>query len=136
MERSLKILVVDDDLVTLTVVRALLAKEGHEVLIQHGALGTSAAIVRERPDVVLVDVEMPGLSGSAIARLIRDRRTRPGQEVRCILHSSLGRDELERLAGDSGALGAIVKSGNADDFLREFRRFTDPIAGASGIAGS
>jgi CheY-like chemotaxis protein len=49
---KLKVLVVDDDPVAVRIARAALSSLGHSVVAQHGAFGTSAAIVREQPDLV------------------------------------------------------------------------------------
>ena len=58
-----KILVVDDDLVTLKLVKEILTKEGYEVLIaENGRDGMNVAR-SERPDLVLMDVLLPDIDG-------------------------------------------------------------------------
>jgi DNA-binding response OmpR family regulator len=71
--RSLRILVADDDRDTANTLAMVLRDEGDEV---HVALrGDEALEVSRlfRPDVVIADVNMPGASGYAIARELRER---------------------------------------------------------------
>src|SRR5262249_26271874 len=66
--RRMRFMVVDDDPVVLEVTRERLSFMGYDVIVRESALGTSAAILRERPDVVLLDVNMPSLSGEQLAQ--------------------------------------------------------------------
>ncbi|HET7365390.1 MAG TPA: response regulator [Burkholderiales bacterium] len=70
----LRVLVADDDRDTANVLAAILRDQGHDV---HVALrGDEVADVDRliRPDVVILDINMPGMSGYAVAREIRERR--------------------------------------------------------------
>ena len=83
------------------------------------ALGTTLAILRQKPEVVLLDVRMPGLAGDKLASLIEQKATaRPI----VILHSSLPIDHLERLVRSTGAAGYVPKGSNPKTFLGEFER--------------
>jgi DNA-binding response OmpR family regulator len=70
----LRVLVADDDRDTVTMLAVILRDEGHEV---HTALRGDEVLELDRlvrPDVVILDISMPGMSGYAIAREIRARR--------------------------------------------------------------
>ena len=114
--QSLKIMIVDDDRTTLDILSALLEAQGHSVLERDTAIGTTQAILRETPDVVLLDVRMPGLSGDKLAELISARSTNPPLVV---LHSASPKAELEQLAKRCGA-SAIEKTSDTKEFLRRF----------------
>ncbi len=114
-------MVVDDDPVSLEVARARLESRGHEVLTRDRAFGTTAAILRERPDVVLLDINMPGLPGDDLLRAIKTRNLLPPeQRTAFILHSGEDAATLRRYVEETGALGAIEKSADHAAFLASF----------------
>lgn len=114
----MKIMIVDDDRTTLEVLGAVLEQSHHHVIQRETAIGTTLAIIREKPEVVLLDIGMPGLSGDKLASLINNSKTDPSPIV--ILHSSRPRSELERIARTCGASGVIEKTGDPNEFLRRF----------------
>ena len=73
MRHPLRILIGDDDRDTATTLKAILSDEGHEVnTVLRGDDALEVARLM-RPDVVILDINMPGLSGYAVARELRDR---------------------------------------------------------------
>lgn len=75
----LRILIADDDPDTVLTLATVLRLEGHDV---HEALGGSEALEAERafrPDVVLLDIGMPHLTGYEVARRVRERHAREGR---------------------------------------------------------
>jgi CheY-like chemotaxis protein len=117
MAVHLKIMIVDDDRTTLDVLGALLEKQGYSVAERDTAIGTTQAIIRENPDVVLLDVRMPGLSGDKLAELIAARSSNPPLVV---LHSASPKKELDQLARRCGAAAAIEKTSDPKEFLKRF----------------
>ncbi len=117
------VLVVDDDPILLEVTRARLERAGWEVFVRDQALGTAQWIATHRPEVVLLDVSMPALTGDALAGVLR--RNGLDQDIGIILHSGLGAEELAALKDSTGALGAIQKTGNDALFMGEFDRLVD-----------
>lgn len=71
-----------------------------------------------RPDVALLDIEMPGLDGIAAAALLRDAL--PG--CRIVMLTTFGRPGYLRRAMEAGASGFLVKDGSADDLAAAIRR--------------
>ncbi len=120
MKRRTKVLVVDDDPVVLEVTRTRLARAGYDVVTREDALGTSTAVAQEAPDVVLLDIAMPGISGEALARLIAQNQKK--HPVSVIFHSSRDQAELDKLAEDCQALGSIQKTPSASMFQIQFER--------------
>jgi len=99
-------LVVDDDPIALEVARERLERLGFIVTTRSQSLGTSAWILRERPNFVLLDVMMPALTGGELASLVRRRKLNTG----IILHSSKPISELQGIVRETGALGAVTKT--------------------------
>jgi DNA-binding response OmpR family regulator len=108
-------LIVDDDPVALEVARERLEGAGYDVQTRDRALGTSALILKDKPDYVLLDVNMPALPGEELAKFIVDRN------LKClvILHSSTEAAALEKLARDSGAAGAVQKTSDGYRFVAQ-----------------
>ena len=123
VEAPRRVLVIDDDPVTLEIVRAALEDAGYDVTTRERAFGTSVVIAEEHPDIVLADVSMPGLSGDGLVRVGAANPQLKGTLF--ILYSARRSADLERLARESGAAGAIVKTGNMDAFVDEFRRIVE-----------
>lgn len=117
-----KFLVVDDDPISLEVSRERLLSAGYEVVVRERALGTSQAILVERPDYVLLDIIMPGLSGNELAMLLSERTARG---ARIIFHSSKDVEQLREITRQTGALGAIQKTSDDEQFLRELERIVN-----------
>ncbi len=116
-----RILVVDDSAIVLAVCRERLEEAGYEVSVRESALGTSAMVMRDRPDAVLMDVDLPGLSGDQIASLIRKNDAGEGTPI-IILHSSLTAQVLSRLAEQCGAAGYIQKTDDDALFISQFNQ--------------
>jgi two-component system cell cycle response regulator DivK len=71
-----KILVVDDDARNLRLAVTALEQAGHEVLSAEGGAEGIAAALAHAPDLVLMDVQMPGMDGiAALHRLRAEPRT-------------------------------------------------------------
>ena len=66
------IMVVDDCAMTLDVTRIQLEEAGFEVITRSMPIGTTAEIFRMKPDCVLLDVSMPGLTGDKIVKIVRE----------------------------------------------------------------
>jgi putative two-component system response regulator len=58
-----KILVVDDDLVVATLVQRVLESDGHQVQVARDGLAALDMVAEAQPDLVVLDLEMPGMSG-------------------------------------------------------------------------
>lgn len=69
----LRVLVADDDRDTANTLALLLRNEGHEVLVTLRGDEALEACRLFRPDVLIADINMPGSSGYAIARELRQR---------------------------------------------------------------
>jgi CheY-like chemotaxis protein len=69
--RALRILVVDDEPAVLEALDALLTREGHTVMRAQDGEGALSRAQAERPDVILLDLHLPGLSGFEVVTHLR-----------------------------------------------------------------
>ncbi len=100
-----RVLIVDDEANMLKTLSDILRDDGYDV--STAATGEEAIelCLRERFDIVLMDVRMPGIDGVEAFRQIR----RHQEGVRVILMSAYGLDELKRAALDEGAIAFLSK---------------------------
>lgn len=105
--QNIRIIVADDQLLIRAGIRALVESQGGYQIVAECADGNEAvAAVRTlRPDVILLDIAMPGLSGIEVARQIRD--TAP--DTRILMVSSIERQEVVDQAMAAGADGYLLK---------------------------
>lgn len=112
--RAIRILVVDDDPVVLEVMSDLLEEHGFQVFTADDWSEVAEVLFVERPEVILLDVMLPGVSGDSIAQIIRETvRPRP----RVLLHSSMPEDELAALASRTEVCGHLRKGCPTADLL-------------------
>jgi two-component system, chemotaxis family, chemotaxis protein CheY len=88
---AMKVLVVDDEQYMRKVVRTMLLAMGVRTVYEaeDGHAGLEA-ICRHKPDLVVVDWEMPGMDGSTFVRMVRSPRTFPFPDVPIIMLSGHG----------------------------------------------
>jgi len=102
---SESILVVDDDAPILRMLARTLTAEGYSVDVAAGGGAALAAVERRVPDLVVLDVAMPGLDGLAVSRALRER----GLALPILMLTA--RDSVaDRVAGlDAGSDDYLVK---------------------------
>lgn len=86
----LRILVVDDERTNILVMQAMLGKMGHEVLTARSGQDAIALLAQEKPNVVLMDVMMPVMSGYDA---VREMRKMPEGNIPIIFVTALNRTE-------------------------------------------
>jgi CheY-like chemotaxis protein len=70
--KPLRLVIADDEPDTVTSLMAILNDEGHSVFGAHRGGEVISMVRLERPDAVILDIDMPGISGYAAARQIRE----------------------------------------------------------------
>jgi CheY-like chemotaxis protein len=68
---SLRLLLVEDDPIVAEVMQGLLREQGHVVVHAGHGLGALAEVASQRFDAGLLDLDLPGLDGLALARMLR-----------------------------------------------------------------
>jgi CheY-like chemotaxis protein len=102
-----KILVVDDDEKHLLTTKELLELSGYEVVVHNSPFRTSEVVKTASPDLIILDVNMPALSGDRLCSLLKGHST--AREVPVVLYSSNDEDSLRRSVAEFGADGYVCK---------------------------
>ena len=127
MTHGARILVVDDEPQILRSLRTTLASHGYEV--QTAATGEEAlaAVDGRLPDLVVLDLVLPGLSGLEVCRRLRARSSLP------ILVLSARGDERDKVAAlDLGADDYLTKPFGVNELLARIRAALRRAVGARG----
>jgi PAS domain S-box-containing protein len=98
--QALRVLVVDDNRDAAQSLAAVLSMEGHTVATAYDGLDALAQVASFEPDVVMLDIGMPGMNGYEVARRIR---AEPGGSRRLLVAlTGWGQQEDKRRAADAG----------------------------------
>jgi two-component system, cell cycle response regulator DivK len=118
-----RILVVEDNPKNMRLVRDVLEFSGYEVIeATTGEDGVRLAEV-ERPHLILMDLQLPGIDGAEALRRIRVGRE--GQDVPVVAVTAFAMDEDRNRAFDSGFDGYLEKPINVRRFPQQVRDFLD-----------
>ena len=100
-----RVLVVEDSLTTAAVVKYYLQLDGFDVFVARDGLAGLAMAIHARPDIIVTDVNMPGMDGVALVKALRaDART---SQIRIMM-----------LTSEASAQGvAVGLAAGADDYV-------------------
>ncbi|MEM7247398.1 MAG: response regulator [Acidobacteriota bacterium] len=107
------VLVVEDDKTTAKSLTAFLRREGHEVTIAPDALTGVSLAVKHRPDVLLLDLVLPGGGGLSVMKRIDDLAVTTGTPI--IVMTASPDPELEAEARTQGAAAFLHKPFRPED---------------------
>jgi len=105
--RRRSILVVDDNDDAASSMAMLLRMMGHDASIAHDGESALRGIEADRPDIVLLDIGLPGMSGYEVAE--RLRKTPAGKALRLYALTGYGQEEDRRRSAAAGFDGHLVK---------------------------
>lgn len=108
MDRRKKILLVEDDTALLAVYRSRLELEGFAVNEVHNGEDALSAVVDVRPDLILLDVMIPKISGFDVLDILRN--TPDTTNVRVIMLTALSQPKDKERAKQLGVDDYLVKS--------------------------
>lgn len=113
MKMPAKILICDDDEGILDLLDVILHEEGFETIPEINSLNIASLVNQQHPDLVLLDLWMPVLSGDQVLRTLRNDPKTKDMPVIVISASSDGRD----IAMKAGATEFMAKPFDLDELV-------------------
>jgi PAS domain S-box-containing protein len=121
-----RVLVVDDNRDAAATLARFLALSGHDVRTAHDGKAALAAARTFRPEVVLLDISLPGMDGYQVARQLRERDG-DGRALLAAL-TGYGQEEDRRRSHEAGFDAHLVKPADPDELLALIARCAVPAA--------
>jgi two-component system, NarL family, response regulator LiaR len=117
---SVRVLIVDDHAIVRKGIRALLSEAGGFEVVGEADNGQAALLLVEEtePDVILMDLLMPGMDGIEATRQITHRHPK----ARVLVLTSFAADNKVFPAIKAGATGYLLKDSSPDELVRAIRR--------------
>lgn len=107
--KALRVLVVDDNVDTVTTLALLVEQSGHDVRTAYDGPSVLEAALDYRPNVVLLDIGLPGLSGFEVAKQLR--RQPALQNVVLVAMTGYGQESDRQRSKEAGFDHHLVKPG-------------------------
>jgi two-component system nitrate/nitrite response regulator NarL len=128
MDKLMRILLIDDHALFRIGLRELLERRGLDVVDAVGDCEAGIALVEEKqPDVVLLDMRMPQMTGLDVLQILREK----GQQMPIVILTT-SRVETDVIASlQCGAQGYLLKDMEPDDLIRSLN---DIVAGQTVVA--
>lgn len=117
-----KILIVDDDATMTGLLKTLVMMEGHVPTVVNDSTKAMEIAGTVQPDLITLDLMMPGLSGFALCELFhQDPRF---AAIPIIIVSARDDAESKARARKAGAIDYMTKPFDADDFIQKIQEWT------------
>lgn len=118
------ILHIEDNQYNRKIIRDLLSKNNYEIMEAHNGEAALDALACRRPDLILMDIQLPKLSGLEVTRRIRADPSLAQIPIIAITSFALSGDE--RTAFEAGCSAYLAKPFRPRDLLGMIRRFLGP----------
>ncbi len=113
-----KVLLVDDRRENVVFIKHFLVSKGYDVHVAHSGLNALEDMSASRPDIVMLDLEMPGMSGLEVLKTMRSSATLASTPVVIISGHSKSEFETEcRAAGANDVIEKPVRLGRLSELI-------------------
>jgi DNA-binding NtrC family response regulator len=114
-ENGITILVVDDEKDMVENIKRILSKEGYRIITSTDSYRASEIVERERPNIIVTDMRMPGLNGMELMEWIRGS----GYSIPVIMITAYASIDLAVEAIKKGATDFLAKPFSREDLLKK-----------------
>ena len=115
------ILIVEDVTKNMTLFRDLLQVSGYSIIEASGGKEGIELAKAKKPDLILMDIQMPGMDGLEATRILKADATISGIPVIALTAYAMKGDKERML--EAGCDGYLAKPINTDDFLKEVAEY-------------
>jgi DNA-binding response OmpR family regulator len=119
-----KVLIADDEPNIVVSLEFLMRQKGYEVRVVHAGDDALRAIAEFAPDLVLLDVMMPGMSGYEVCQKIRENPA--WQAIKVVILSAKGRDVEVSKGMAVGADAYVTKPFSTRDLIARIEQMLGP----------
>jgi len=116
---GLRVLLVDDNIDAMEMMGFLLAEMGHETWTTHDASQIVPLALQHRPQVIVLDIGLPGADGYELARMLKAHPEL--KHIRLVAHTGYGSPEDRRKAQEAGFDAHLVKPAELEDLEKALR---------------
>jgi PAS domain S-box-containing protein len=135
--RQRRVMIVDDNVDSAVSLAMLLQLQRHEVNVVHDGREAFEAVRRYQPEIVFIDIGLPGMDGHEVARRLRQEYSR--EKLALVAMTGYGQDEYRRKSQEAGFDAHMVKPVDLNEiqtFLTRggpARRMADKAEGDAGM---
>ncbi len=122
-----KILVVDDEPDILNLAKTILEKKGLQTITASSGEEALQKAEDEMPDLILLDVVMPGKSGLEVCKILKDQAKT--KHIPVVMFTALGRDVDRKLGAECGADGHFTKPFTPEALITEVEQHLEKARG-------
>ena len=115
------ILIVEDDTKNMTLFRDLLGVSGYSTILASGGKEGIELAKAKKPDLILMDIQMPGMDGLEATRILKADATTSGIPVIALTAYAMKGDKERMLK--AGCDGYLAKPIDTDEFLQEVAKY-------------
>jgi two-component system cell cycle response regulator DivK len=123
-----KVLIVEDNELNMKLFHDLLEAQGYETLETREGLSALAMARQHRPDLILMDIQLPEISGLEVTKWLKDDEALAHIPVIAVTAFAMKGDEERIRAG--GCAAYIAKPISVGHFLDTVKKYLEPAAGA------
>lgn len=128
MDTTIRILYAEDDADGAKLTKMILEKENFEVEIALNGAKAWDAYKKQKPDILLVDLDMPKIDGLELTRMIREN----DRQTHIIVYTSHGEPSKEIAVLDAGT-DEFIPKGSPEVLIAHMKRVRDRIKGCMNI---
>jgi len=104
------VLIVEDEVLIRELYYLTITKAGYETAVSGDATATFELLKTFRPDIIFLDIMLPGMSGIDILKRLRNDPLYHAQKTKIVLITNLGRQNLADVAVAEHADGYVIKA--------------------------